>query len=61
MAIRHEPAECHRGCLDDNCPYTHDETWTVIGEDDGQEYGPFFNRQEAVACHKAHLLPEGEE
>lgn len=56
MSIRHEPAEC--GCYDEMCPYIHTEAWFVIGENDGEEYGPFNTREEAVACNKAHLLPD---
>lgn len=58
MNIRHEPAECYAGCDDPQCPYIHTEAWFVKAEDDGIEYGPFHTREEAVACNKAHLLPD---
>jgi hypothetical protein len=58
MSIRLEPAECWSECQDEFCPYSHQAMWYVTGEDDGQEYGPFYTREEAVACNKLHLLPE---
>lgn len=58
MSIRHEPAECPTWCQDEYCPYIHHETWYVIGEDDGEQHGPFDTRAEAVECNRQHLLPD---
>lgn len=60
MSILHSPAECFSGCDDETCPYMHTEAWFVLGEDDGQEYGPFTTRAEAVECNKRHLLQEAQ-
>lgn len=56
MAIKHHPAECTQNCLDDLCPLVHNESWTVIGDDDGREYGPFWNLAAAQASNKNHVL-----
>lgn len=29
MRITYEPAECVRGCMVPDCPYTHEESWFV--------------------------------
>ena len=56
MAIRYLPAECWSGCEDDTCPYFHWDSWLVIGEDDGEEYGPFNSEWEAIKANKRHML-----
>ena len=58
MSIRHEPAECWKNCDDKYCPYIHWDGWYVISEIDGQEYGPFNTKDEAIEVNKRHMLPD---
>jgi hypothetical protein len=52
--IVHTPAECHSGCTDADCPYTHSDTWQYRLTDGTLSEG-YDSLEEAVAAASSYV------